>query len=207
MSRTPFTERTDEELIAAFQEGDGRAFEPLFERHHRAIYNFLLRSVRVPSIAEDLAQDVFVRAIASLHDFKGQAKFSTWLFTIARNQAIDHARRATHRRHKSLDESSSHDDGAGASLGEKIPAWQLSVDRQAASSDLQAAIAEAVSELPEDQREVFLLREVAGLRFQEIAEVVGVSENTIKSRMRYALERLQAALASYQEYARISEVK
>jgi len=190
----------DEDLLARFTEGDTTAFEVLLERYQRPIYNFILRSVRDPARAEDLLQDVFLRVIQRAEDFRGQAKFSTWLYTITRNLCIDTSRKMSHRRHPSLDAPASrHEDGAPA-LIERVAAEQADTDRKAAGRDLQDAIARAVEDLPEDQREVFLMRQVEGLRFQDIAAIVGVPENTIKSRMRYALERLQAALADYQDY-------
>ncbi len=78
-------------------------------------------------------------------------------------------------------------------------------DRQAINGQLQDKLAQAIAELPEDQREVFVLREVGALPFKEISIVVGAPENTVKSRMRYALERLQSALAEYEDYARTLE--
>ena len=83
-----------------------------------------------------------------------------------------------------------------------VPSPGPVTDRDAIAKELQIRIAEAVEELPDDQREVFVLRQVQGLPFKAIAEVVGASENTVKSRMRYALERLQGALAEYQDYVR-----
>ena len=191
---------TDEELLERFTRGDSAAFEVLLERYQRPIYNFILRSVRETARAEDLLQDVFLRVIQRAEDFRGQAKFSTWLYTITRNLCIDASRKMSHRRHPSLDAPSVRDDEGSTPLVERVAAPQADTDRRAAGPDLQAAIARAVEALPEDQREVFLMRQVEGLRFQDIAAIVGVPENTIKSRMRYALERLQEALADYQDY-------
>jgi RNA polymerase sigma-70 factor (ECF subfamily) len=87
-------------------------------------------------------------------------------------------------------------------LGELVADKKADVERQAVSIEMQEQIARAVEKLPDDQREVFLMREVSNLPFKEIAEITGVPENTVKSRMRYALERLQEALGAYEEYAR-----
>src|SRR5690606_20163450 len=127
--------------------------------------------------------------------------FTTWLYTIARNQCIDHSRKMKFRRHASLDAPAKGRDGdVGASLLERVSSGGPALDRESIGKELQAAIAAAVEELPEEQREVFLMRQLDNLAFKEIAAVVGTSENTVKSRMRYALERLQGALAEYEDY-------
>jgi RNA polymerase sigma-70 factor (ECF subfamily) len=87
-------------------------------------------------------------------------------------------------------------------LGEQLPDPKASTERNATDAELRVRIQKAVDTLPEEQREVFLLREISSLPFKEIAEITGVAENTVKSRMRYALERLQQALEEYEEYAR-----
>ncbi len=200
MSGEPTTP-SDERLLAAYAGGDVEAFGQLLSRYRRPLFNFILRTVRNPVVAEDLTQDVFVRIVRRADDFKGSSKFTTWMYTIARNICIDHGRRMSHRRHRSLDAGAPNVQG-GAPLVERVASGAPGVDRAAASSGLRREIAEAVEALPEDQREVFLLRQVSGMRFREIAEVVGVPENTVKSRMRYALERLTEALEHHRDYAR-----
>ena len=195
------TAPSDEELLAAYLSGDADAFGQLLTRYRRPLFNFILRTVRDPVVAEDLTQDVFVRIVRRASDFKGSSKFTTWMYTIARNICIDHGRRMSHRRHRSLDASVPGAE-SGAPLVERIASDAPGVDRAAASEGLRGQIAAAVEALPDDQREVFLLRQVEGMRFREIAEVVGVPENTVKSRMRYALERLTEALEEHRDYAR-----
>jgi RNA polymerase sigma-70 factor (ECF subfamily) len=187
----------DEELLCAYQSGETQAFEMLLVRYRRPLFNFLLRSVRDRGRAEELYQDVWMRVIERCAEFRGDAKFSTWLYTIARNRCVDHQRKMVFRRHASLDATVP---GSAQSLGERVPNPGPSTDRLAMRRTLQTRIAEAVEELPEDQREVFLMRQVQGLAFKEIAEVVGVSANTVKSRMRYALERLQNGLSDLEEH-------
>ncbi len=198
-------EVTDEVLMMRFQGGDQSAFTRLVRRHKTPVYNFILRTVRAREVAEDLAQDVFVKVVQNAADFKHEARFSTWAYTIARNVCIDHLRKAALRRHPSLDQAANNNGNEdGPTLGEHIADshFGASVDRVAIGSELGIRITRAVEELPPEQREVFLLREVANVPFKEIAEIVGVPENTTKSRMRYALERLQQALAEYEDYAR-----
>ncbi|HJL16240.1 MAG TPA: RNA polymerase sigma factor [Sandaracinaceae bacterium LLY-WYZ-13_1] len=194
---------SDEELLRRFNEGDAEAFEVLVRRYERPLYNFILRSVRRRDRADELLQDVFLKVVQRSGDFKGHSKLSTWIYSIARNLCIDHSRKMVFRRHKSLDAPGrSADSDEGPTLLDRTASDGPDVDRAAIAKDLQGRIAEAVEELPEDQREVFLLRQVQGLPFKEIAEIVGVPENTVKSRMRYALERLQRALSEYRDYVR-----
>jgi RNA polymerase sigma-70 factor (ECF subfamily) len=186
-----------------FQRGDRSAFTALVRRHQTALYNFSLRYLRVQSAAEDVVQDAFVRVVQNAAEFKHEARFTTWLYTIARNLCIDQMRKRALRKHPSLEETKGGgEEGDGPTLGEQTADSRASVEREATGSELKERIALAVEALPEEQREVFLMREVASLPFKEIAEVTGVPENTVKSRMRYALERLQQALSEYEEYAR-----
>lgn len=188
-----------------YQGGDRSVFPELVRRHKTPVYNFILRQVRSPSAAEDLTQDTFVRVVQNASDFRHSSRFSTWVYTIARNLCIDHLRKMSLRRHPSLDQPTAQDGGEdGPTLGERTRDAhpKATVDRAVIAGELGVRIQSAVEELPSDQREVFLMREVGNVPFKDIAEIVGVSENTIKSRMRYALERLQKTLAEYEDYAK-----
>jgi len=184
-------EVTDEELLLAYRDGDSVAFKTLFGRYRGPLFNFLLRRVRDRGRAEELYQDVWANVIERCEEFRGDSKFSTWLYTIARNRCIDHARRMKFRSHSSLDAPRRDSDHP---LVERVANPGPSTEQLAAGSTLKERIAHAVEGLPEDQQEVFLLRHLQGLGFREIAEVVDVPVNTVKSRMRYALERLQHQL-------------
>ena len=194
---------TDEILMVRYQRGERRAFVELVRRHNRPIYNFVLRQLRVPSVAEDVTQDVFMRLVQNAAEFKHEARFLTWLYTIARNLCIDQLRKLSHRRHASLDQPQLEQSDASL-LGDTVadPNPQASAERGALSAEVRSSIVKAVDSLPDDQREVFLLREVANLPFRDIAEITGVGESTVKSRMRYALDRLKDALCDFEEYAR-----
>jgi len=146
---------------------------------------------RITGSAEDaaeVAQETFIRVLRSLSSYDPDRPFRTWLFTIARNLAADEARRASFRRVEPLDRPGPH----GAA---QAPADDPPPDRAADASLLRPKLEAALASLPPEQREVFLLREHAGLRFAEIAKVTGSPENTVKSRMRYALEGLREKLA------------
>jgi RNA polymerase sigma-70 factor (ECF subfamily) len=190
--------------MVRFQRGDRTAFTTLVRRHQTPLFNFALRQLGARSVAEEVVQDAFVRVVQSASDFKHEARFTTWVYTILRNLCIDQLRRRAHRRHPSLDEprSSSGGEEGGPTLLEQTADSRASVERHATGTEIKERIARAVETLPDEQREVFLLREVSNLPFKEIAVVTGVPENTVKSRMRYALERLQQALCDYEEYAR-----
>lgn len=186
-----------------FQSGDRGAFASLVKKHKTALYNFILRQVRAPAVAEDLTQDVFIKVVQSAVDFKHESKFSTWAYTIARNICIDHLRKMSLRQHPSLDQPRGEAPDGPTLLDRTADAHPgASVDRAVIGAELGQRIARCVEALPQEQREVFLLREIADLPFKEIAGITGVPENTVKSRMRYALERLQESLAEYEDYAR-----
>jgi RNA polymerase sigma-70 factor, ECF subfamily len=156
------------------------------------VWNFIRRFVRDPTTAEDLLQEVFLRVVKSADEWRGAAKFSTWLYTIARNLTVDHARRAVHRDATSLDGPDRTD--ADTSLHDRIASAAPAADSVVADRQTKARIDDAIATLPAEQREVFLMREVMEMPFAEIATAVGASEPTVKSRMRYALEKLRAAL-------------
>ena len=197
----PAHDPTDETLMLRYQQGDRAAFAQLVRRHQTALFNFALRQVRVQQVAEDVVQEAFVRVVSNAADFKHEARFTTWVYTITRNLCIDQMRKRALRKHASLDDARGADSD-GPTLGEMTADQRANVEREATGDELKERIARAVDELPDDQREVFLMREVSNLPFKEIADITGVPENTVKRRMRYALERLQAALSEYEEFAR-----
>jgi RNA polymerase sigma-70 factor (ECF subfamily) len=189
---------SDEELLRRFNQGDETAFERLVHRYEQALFNFILRSTRDPDQAAELLQEVFLKVVQKSGEFQHQSKVSTWLYTIARNLCIDTSRKMVFRRHRSLDAPAGTEDDAA--LVDRIASPGTATDRSAIGKDVGLRIEEAVDALPEEQREVFLMRELQGMPFKEIADVLGIPENTVKSRMRYALERLQRALAEYENY-------
>jgi RNA polymerase sigma-70 factor (ECF subfamily) len=192
--------RSDEELMAAYQAGDPAAFRALVERHHGPVYRFCLRALRSPEAAADAAQEVFLRVVKNAATWEPKAKFTTWVYTIARNHCIDEARKGRFRKTESLNETANKD-GEGDEKIERVASPGPVPEQIAHGKKLRIAIDQALATLPEEQREVFLLREVSGLAFKDIAEAVGVGENTVKSRMRYALTALKKALgaAGYEE--------
>jgi len=181
--------------MLAFKSGDARAFSTLVTRHRQAVYNFILRYVGQRQRAEDLLQECWLKVVRSSSEYEPKARFTTWVFTIARNLCVDSARKESYRKADSLDAPVSADDGEGRPLGELVPdAEGHAPDRAAHNVRLRPMLEQALQALPAEQREVFLLREYHGIGFKEIADVTGVNENTVKSRMRYALESLRRQL-------------
>ncbi len=194
---------TDEMLMVRYQRGEAPAFAELVHRHSRLVYTFVLRQLRDRNLSEDVTQQVFMRLVQRAGEFKHAARFSTWLYSITRNLCVDHLRRLSHRQHTSLDAAGpGRDNDTPLVEGLSDPHPRASVERSAQASQMKASILVAVEGLPDEQREVFLLRQIANLSFREIAEVTETPENTVKSRMRYALDRLREKLSEFEEYAR-----
>lgn len=182
--------------MEAYRRGEVEAFEVLVARHSRPLYNYLLRSVQSRARAEELLQEVLLRVIRSKHRYERSAKFTTWVYTIARNLCVDESRRARFREHASLDAPRrTRHEADGRTLLSTMPADEIPTDAQAEAPRIRARLAAAIDRLPSDQREVFLMRQLGGLSFREIGQCVGAPENTVKSRMRYALEKLRLELA------------
>jgi RNA polymerase sigma-70 factor (ECF subfamily) len=197
------TPPTDEELLDRFRGGDRAAIDELHARHTGVLFNFILRSVRDRHLAQEIEQETWLRIIDKANGFQHAAKFSTWAHTIARNLCIDNARKAGLRRHPSLDQPRSNGDGGdGATLGDTVKDTRPLPDRATVNQEMQIRLNDAIAMLPADQREVFVLRVYSKTPFREIAVIVNAPENTVKSRMRYAVERLKVALAEYEDYAR-----
>ena len=194
------SEMRDEELMERYREGDIDAFEVLLTRHEKKVYGFLYRKLGDRQKANDVLQEVFLRVIRSARQYRKQARFTTWLYTIARNLAVDELRRMSHRRHRSLNAPL---DGSGrTSLEDRLPGPSDDGFTKADGSEIKTRINEAVNELSEAQREVFVMRQLMNLSFKDIAAIIGISENTAKSRMRYALDNLRLSLADYaQEFS------
>lgn len=186
---------SDEDLMLAFGAGDAAAFEELVARHKRGLFNFLLRSVHNQSRAEELLQEVFLRVIRAKDRYQRTAKFTTWIYTIARNLCVDESRRQKFRKTIPLEAKRR---GRGEELGLSVldvtDSGEVGTDAASEAPTIRARVAAAIDNLPDDQREVFIMRQFGGLSFKQIGEAVGAPENTVKSRMRYALEKLRGDL-------------
>jgi RNA polymerase sigma-70 factor (ECF subfamily) len=181
--------------MLAFKSGDTRAFSTLVSRHRGPVFNFILRYVGHRQRAEDLLQEAWLKVVRSSSEWEPKARFTTWVYTIARNLCVDSARKEAYRATDSLDAPAGDAGETGRTKGESLADDGMAMpDRAAHNVRLRPVLERAIAALPSEQREVFLLREYHGIGFKEIAQVTGVNENTVKSRMRYALEGLRKKL-------------
>ncbi|MBC7983289.1 MAG: RNA polymerase sigma factor [Candidatus Obscuribacterales bacterium] len=180
----------DGALMLRYRNGDARAFELLYIRHKGSLYRYLQRMCRNREAVNDLFQEVWSKVIVSRERYEVRAQFSTFLFRIAHNCAVDYFRRAE-RQHigRTADVTEMQELLPGADTDRP--------DTQASEAQLQAAFKQSLQALPEEQRNVFVLFEETGLTLAEIAQVTGVGMETAKSRLRYALSKLRSALRHY----------
>jgi RNA polymerase sigma-70 factor (ECF subfamily) len=194
--------------MLAFKSGDARAFATLVQRHRGPVYNFILRFVGHRQRAEDVLQETWLKVVRNSSEWQPKAKFTTWVYTIARNLCVDSARKESFRKADSLDAPASNEESDGRSMGDLVADDKgPTPDRAAHNVRIRPMIEKALESLPTEQREVFLLREYQGIGFKEIAEVTGVNENTVKSRMRYALEGLRKRLGELGVDGEIADVE
>jgi RNA polymerase sigma-70 factor (ECF subfamily) len=177
---------TDEELVEAFQSGDVSAFDLLVERWERKIRGAIYRILGSDEDARDLCQEAFLKAFRSLPNFKQQARFSSWLYQIALNLCRDRMRRRKGRKLVSLDDPAADH----SSLLRQEPTARDGVE----SVEMARLVADAVAALPEEQREVIVLKEYQGLTFVEIAEALDLPTSTVKTRLYRGLVQLREAL-------------
>jgi RNA polymerase sigma-70 factor, ECF subfamily len=178
---------SDEELVEAFQRGDSSAFDLLALRWERKIRGAIYRVIGSEDEARDLCQEAMLKAYRGLRSFKREARFSSWLYQIALNLCRDRIRRRRGRTLVSLDEV---DEASFPRNQEPPPSAHEIVEAR----DLARAVAAAVAALPEDQREVIVLKEYEGLTFLEIAEILGVPVSTAKTRLYRGLGQLRQRL-------------
>ena len=178
---------TDEELMLAYRDGDAHAFEQLYLKHKGGLYRYFLRKCGNASIAEELFQDVWMKLINAREHYEVKAKFSTWLYQMAHNHFIDHYRK--HSISASMNRNYQDDEI------DDIPAnYNQQPEQQAEFQQQAETLLQLISELPNEQREAFLLREEGGLSLAEIADITDVNMETAKSRLRYAVNRLRKGL-------------
>lgn len=190
----PPSNETDEALMLAFARGNMNAFEQLYDRHETGVWRFVFRSVQNQAVADDLAQELWFAVARTASSYEPTAKFKTWLFTMARNRVIDHARTA--KNHTSID--AENDDGESM-FSDLAADSRLGPLRQVTSREQAKALLAAIEQLPPDQREAFLLQAEGDMSVGDIAAATGVSFETAKSRLRYARNKLKELLADFAE--------
>lgn len=188
--QTAVRERTDEELIDAFQRGDAQAFNILVGRYKDQLVNFAYRFVGDFDAADEVAQETLIRVYRKKHAYKPVARFSTWIYTIATNLAKSEIRRR--RRHALF--SLSRRQGSAGESDYEIPDERNPADAQAARSLEAEIIGKALESIPIKYREVVVLRYIQELSYEEICEITGMNMGTVKSRLNRARLRLQELL-------------
>tara|TARA_B000000609_G_scaffold54992_1_gene40586 strand:- start:452 stop:1033 length:582 start_codon:yes stop_codon:yes gene_type:complete len=178
---------TDEELISRFQNGDERAYVELVNRYKDRLLNFVFQFLGDIEQAEDVVQDTMLRLYEKKHYYKEIAKFSTWLYTIARNLANTELRKKKRRKTTYLSQLSKERQF-------EIPAIQDDVDQSIQNEFINDRIQSAISNLPEHFKVVIILRDIQELSYEEISNIVEVPLGTIKSRINRARIQLQAEL-------------
>ncbi|HEX4329011.1 MAG TPA: RNA polymerase sigma factor [Burkholderiales bacterium] len=186
------TPGSDEALMLAYARGDAGAFETLYGRHKGGVYRYFVRSLREPGLADELFQDVWASLVKARATYTVEAKFSTWLYRLAHNRLIDHYRRAQLVQFVPVD---------GAEEEGELLDWPASEapgpEVQVASRQAAAQLKKLVEALPPAQREAFLLQAEGGLSLEAIAEATGTGRETVKSRLRYAFDKLRAGMKDH----------
>lgn len=170
-----------------YSNGDATAFDILYTRHKGPIYRYLLRLCGNEAIAEELFQDVWMNLIRARERYEVRAKFTTYLYQLARNRLIDHYRRHASNPGNDCGNRREQVESLAANSRDQ-PEMQVQLGQQTES------LLELIETLPAEQREAFILREEAGMNVAEIAEATGVNTETAKSRLRYAVYKLRAGL-------------
>lgn len=189
MTLVDFLTSTDKhgQLMLAYAAGDMAAFATLYGYYKGPLYRFFLRQCGSGAIAEELYQELWMRVINHRADYQHKARFSTWIYHIAQNLIVDHFRKhIPEQREVELDEL------------EGDPACDPA--EQYSSQEKVSRFLGMLKGLPDEQRQVFLLKEEAGLSLDEIAQLTGQSFETVKSRLRYAVKKLRQAIAEPTQY-------
>jgi len=189
---------TDEELIQKFKAGNVNAFNQLVWRWEKPIFNFILKMCGDIDTSKDICQRTFIRAYNSLRKLKSPEKFKSWLYQIALNLCRDEIRSHSKRNWVSLEKIQADSDD-GAALPESLRSQRAnSPEHQWEKTELCLYLAEALKQIPEEQRVVIIMKEYQGLKFSEIAEILNQSINTIKSRMYYGLTALRKVFEQWE---------
>jgi RNA polymerase sigma-70 factor (ECF subfamily) len=184
-------ESTDEDLMQLYRDGDAGAFDALYARHKGGLYRYLLRQCRDAAAAEELFQDAWMNLIRARAGYTVQAKFTTYLYRLAHNRLIDHYRKNSHVAMVSFDEEDREEITDPPDERVRPQDETLDARRQA------GRLVELIAGLPEAQREAFLLQQEGGMSVEEIAQATGVTRETAKSRLRYAMVKLRRGMLGW----------
>jgi RNA polymerase sigma-70 factor (ECF subfamily) len=191
---TPDAE-SDEALMLAYAGGSSAAFDRLYARHRGGTYRYLLRHTGNAASAQEMHQDVWFKVVRARDGYTPDARFTTWLYTIARHRLVDHW-----RSQRGILFTSLQDEGADDALDDRGTDDASGVDPLSMTIDAQCGLrlVEALAGVPPAQRDAFLLHVEGGLSLSEIAALTSTSAETVKSRLRYAYKRLRAVLEDLQ---------
>ena len=187
--------RSDAEIMLQVKAGDDSAFEYLVQKYRRPMLSFMYRMAHNTAVAEDLAQEVFLRVYRSREKYEASAKFTTWLYRIASNLAVNHARDTRHERPEntvSLDEP---DQETGLTMD--VPDDSLTAEEAIVRRERLAAIRQRVEALPERQKMALIMHKYQQMDYRQIAEVLKLSESAIKSLLFRAYETLRVQLKEF----------
>ncbi len=173
--------RTDQELVLAYQNGEQKVFQVLLERHQQKVFNYILSMVKDTTVADDIFQDTFVKVVNTLRSgsYHDEGKFIQWVMRIAHNLVIDYARKG--QKFRMVYESSEY------SVFDTLNTSEFNMQDKMIKAQIYKDIRYLIKQLPKEQRKVLVMRHYANMSFKEIAEKTGVSINTALGRMRYAL--------------------
>jgi RNA polymerase sigma-70 factor (ECF subfamily) len=187
----------DRELLAQAQAGDLSAFEALVEGHRDKVFGLALRMTRSEADAAEITQDTFLSAYQHLNDFRGDAAFGSWVHRIAANHALMRLRHQSVVKAAEEDLTSPEFNERGSFAEYPAMDWSRGADEKVLDAELRRAIQEATDRLPESYREVFLLKDVEGLSYEQIAQITGDSVPAIKSRLHRARLSLREAIDKF----------
>lgn len=174
-------EGTDHQLMLAVRDGDLDKLGHLFETHHKHLYNFYLRQLQDPLLSEDMVQEVFFRMLKYRHTYRGEGKFTTWMYSIAHNVRIDHFRRAKNRQDFT---------GEINGLASTLPNPEELSER----SSRHEALYKALEQLSGEKREVLVMSRFQNLKYEQISQVLNCPVNTVKARVFRAMKDLKMFL-------------
>ncbi len=185
-------------LIKRLQERDEKAFRQMVEEHQGKVYSLLARMIGNPNEAEDLLQEVFIQVFKSIDQFRGDAKLSTWLYRIAANTCknrLKYLSRRNYQKTDALDPAGDGDPeaGGGVAVAARIPG----PDRLLEGQQLDKIVQDAIAELEDDHKLLIILRDMQDLSYEEICEVTGLNEGTVKSRLHRARMALKEKLEKH----------
>ncbi|GHV11791.1 RNA polymerase sigma factor [Clostridia bacterium] len=187
--------QTDEELISLVLSGDSGAFEPLMRRYEKMVFSLAMSKLRHRENAEDISQEVFLRAYRMLASFHRESSFSTWLYRITDNIIIDHYRKYKNSEKKTASLSYSAGEDAKAALD--IPDGADGPEETAVRKERIEAVRAAIQNLPDEYREVIVLREMQDYSYDDIAATLGLEIGTVKSRISRAKEKIKKMLSDF----------